>query len=67
MAIWPLSEHRRYHDDVIVRAQIVLFDGFDPLDVIAPFEVLAAGSDAVGGELVVEPVFGRRTAAGDQR
>jgi transcriptional regulator GlxA family with amidase domain len=39
-----------------VHAQIVLFDGFDPLDVTAPFEVLAAGSDAVGGELVVELV-----------
>jgi transcriptional regulator GlxA family with amidase domain len=39
-----------------VHAQFVLFDGFDPLDVIAPFEVLAAGSDAVGGELVVELV-----------
>jgi transcriptional regulator GlxA family with amidase domain len=39
-----------------VHAQIVLFDGFDPLDVIAPFEVLAAGSDAVGGDLVVELV-----------
>ncbi len=39
-------------------AQVVLFDGFDPLDVIAPFEVLAAGSDAVGGELVVERVAG---------
>lgn len=37
-------------------AQIVLFDGFDPLDVIAPFEVLAAGSEVVGGELVVELV-----------
>jgi transcriptional regulator GlxA family with amidase domain len=37
-------------------AQIVLFDGFDPLDVVAPFEVLAAGSDAVGGELVVDLV-----------
>lgn len=37
-------------------AQIVLFDGFDPLDAIAPFEVLAAGSDAAGGELVVEMV-----------
>lgn len=37
-------------------AQIVLFDGFDPLDVIAPFEVLAAGSEAVGGDLVVELV-----------
>jgi transcriptional regulator GlxA family with amidase domain len=39
-----------------VRAQIVLFDGFDPLDVIAPFDVLVAGSNAVGGELVVELV-----------
>jgi transcriptional regulator GlxA family with amidase domain len=36
-----------------VHAQIVLFDGFDPLDAIAPFEVLAAGGDAVGGELEV--------------
>jgi transcriptional regulator GlxA family with amidase domain len=39
-----------------VYAQIVLFDGFDPLDVVAPFEVLAAGSDAVGGDLEVELV-----------
>jgi transcriptional regulator GlxA family with amidase domain len=39
-----------------VHAQIVLFDGFDPPDAIAPFEVLVAGSDAVGGELVVELV-----------
>lgn len=37
-------------------AQIVLFDGFDPLDVVAPFEVLAAGSDTVGGELDVRLV-----------
>jgi transcriptional regulator GlxA family with amidase domain len=37
-----------------VHAQIVLFDGFDPLDAIAPFEVLAAGSQEVGGELEVE-------------
>ncbi|MFY1691473.1 DJ-1/PfpI family protein [Plantactinospora sp. WMMB782] len=36
--------------------QIVLFDGFDPLDVIAPFEVLAAGGDAAGGALAVELV-----------
>ncbi|HYZ67693.1 MAG TPA: DJ-1/PfpI family protein, partial [Mycobacterium sp.] len=39
-----------------MHAQIVLFDGFDPLDVIAPYEVLVAGSEAVGGELVVELV-----------
>jgi transcriptional regulator GlxA family with amidase domain len=41
---------------VAVIAQIVLFDGCDPLDVIAPFEVLVAGSDAVGGDLAVELV-----------
>jgi transcriptional regulator GlxA family with amidase domain len=39
-----------------VSAQIVLFDGFDPLDVVAPFEVLAAGSDTLDGELHVELV-----------
>jgi transcriptional regulator GlxA family with amidase domain len=39
-----------------MHAQLVLFDGFDPLDVVGPFEVLAAGSDAVGGDLVVELV-----------
>lgn len=39
-----------------VIAQIVLFDGFDPLDVIAPFEVLSAGSDALGGSLDVRLV-----------
>jgi transcriptional regulator GlxA family with amidase domain len=39
-----------------VLAQIVLFDGFDPLDVIAPFEVLSAGSDALGGVLDVRLV-----------
>lgn len=38
------------------RAQFVLFDGFDPLDVIAPFEALTAGSDALGGVLSVELV-----------
>lgn len=37
-------------------AQIVLFDGFDPLDVIAPFEVLSAGADALGGGLDVRLV-----------
>jgi len=37
-------------------AQIILFDGFYPLDVIAPFEVLAAGSDAAGGRLDVRLV-----------
>jgi transcriptional regulator GlxA family with amidase domain len=37
-------------------AQIVLYDGFDPLDVIAPFEVLYAGGTASGGALSVQLV-----------
>ncbi|KAB2590109.1 DJ-1/PfpI family protein [Streptomyces arboris] len=39
-----------------MHAQIVLFDGFDPLDVVAPFEVLHAGGTASGGSLTVELV-----------
>lgn len=39
-----------------MHAQIVLFDGFDPLDVIAPLEVLTAGSAFLGGELEVSLV-----------
>jgi transcriptional regulator GlxA family with amidase domain len=52
----PLVLRRPNLDDDHVHAQIVLFDGFDPLDVIAPFEVLAAGGDAVAGDLVVDLV-----------
>lgn len=37
-------------------ARFVLFDGFDPLDVVAPFEVLSAGRDALGGGLTAELV-----------
>ncbi len=37
-------------------AQIILFDGFDPLDVIAPYEVLWAGGVASNGILQVELV-----------
>lgn len=39
-----------------MRAQIVLFDGFDPLDVIAPYEVLSAGGMVTDGVLQVELV-----------
>lgn len=39
-----------------MHAQIVLFDGFDPLDVVAPFEVLSAGGIAAAGALSVELV-----------
>ncbi|MFD4747927.1 DJ-1/PfpI family protein [Streptomyces rubiginosohelvolus] len=39
-----------------MHAQIVLFDGFDPLDVVAPFEVLHAGGTASGGSVTVELV-----------
>jgi transcriptional regulator GlxA family with amidase domain len=37
-----------------VRVQIVLFDGFDLLDAIAPYEVLWAGGEAAKGALTVE-------------
>ncbi len=56
MAIWPLFAVEECPEHGSVHAQIVLFDGFDPLDVIAPFDVLVAGSDATGAELVVELV-----------
>ncbi len=39
-----------------MHAQIVLFDGFDPLDVIAPYDVLWAGGAAAAGALTVELV-----------
>ncbi|GAA4939328.1 DJ-1/PfpI family protein [Streptomonospora halophila] len=39
-----------------MHTQIVLFDGFDPLDVIAPFEVFHAGGSASGGRVSVELV-----------
>jgi transcriptional regulator GlxA family with amidase domain len=54
MAIWPLVGAGTDRDDVAMHAQIVLFDGFALLDVIAPFEVLVAGSYNIGGDLVVE-------------
>lgn len=38
------------------RVQVVLFDGFDPLDVVGPFEVLVAGGAVAGGALAVELV-----------
>lgn len=34
--------------------QIVLFDGFDPMDVLGPYEVLWAGATATQGALKVE-------------
>jgi transcriptional regulator GlxA family with amidase domain len=37
-------------------AQIVLFDGFDPLDVVAPYEVLFGGGRYSDGALSVELV-----------
>ncbi|QHC23531.1 DJ-1/PfpI family protein [Streptomyces sp. GS7] len=39
-----------------MHVQIVLFDGFDPLDVIAPYEVLYAGGTAGDGAVTVELV-----------
>ncbi|SON63664.1 Isonitrile hydratase [Mycobacterium simulans] len=53
MSIRPLVPIGGTGDHDGMHAQIVLYDRFDPLDVIAPFEVLAAGSESVGGELAV--------------
>jgi transcriptional regulator GlxA family with amidase domain len=39
-----------------MHAQIVLFDGFDPLDAVAPYEVLYAGGTTSGGTVSVELV-----------
>jgi transcriptional regulator GlxA family with amidase domain len=39
-----------------MRAQVVLFDGFDPLDVVGPYEVLHAGGLVTGGEMETELV-----------
>lgn len=39
-----------------MHVQIILFDGFDPLDVIAPYEVLYAGGCVSGGAVSVELV-----------
>jgi transcriptional regulator GlxA family with amidase domain len=41
---------------LVIYTQIVLFDDFDPLDVIAPYEVLWAGGAASRGALTVELV-----------
>lgn len=46
-----------------MHAQIVLFDGFDPLDVIAPYEVLYAGGTASGGAVSVEGLQGHRPSS----
>lgn len=69
MSLRPLSRQLPLSDDVHMHAQIVLFDGFDPLDVIAPFEVLVAGSDVLGGELDVQLVSaeGPREVVGGSR
>ena len=37
-----------------MRIQIVLFDGFDPLDVLGPFEVFHLGAGLTGGRVTVE-------------
>ncbi|WP_307718346.1 hypothetical protein [Streptomyces sp. JHA26] len=38
-----------------MHVQTALFDGFDPLDVVAPYEVLYAGGTATEGAVAVEP------------
>ncbi|WP_338057903.1 hypothetical protein [Streptomyces abyssalis] len=44
-----------------MHVQIILFDGFDPLDVIAPYEVLHAAGQAAEGAVTVELVAAEGT------
>lgn len=53
MAIQPLFTGTATGHHSRVHVQIVLYDGFDPFDVIAPFEVLAAAAEMLGGDLAV--------------
>ncbi|GAA2281941.1 hypothetical protein GCM10010145_61900 [Streptomyces ruber] len=59
LSLVPLGEHpgsrltserpdgnRRRRNPTPMHTQVVLFDGFDPLDAIAPYEVLYAGGSA---------------------
>lgn len=57
----PNRPYRRDVTEVLIErgsltAQIVLFTGFDPLDVVAPVEVLSAGGDLAQGALSVRLV-----------
>jgi len=51
-----------------VHFQILLYDNFDPLDAIAPFEVLTAGGEATAGDLTLSYVSAegpRRVVSGN--
>lgn len=48
-----MTDHRERTRQDPLRVQIVLFDGFDPLDVIAPYEVLHVAGVAASGGLTV--------------
>ncbi|WP_024357500.1 DJ-1/PfpI family protein [Leucobacter chironomi] len=39
-----------------IHAQFVLFDGFDPLDVLLPLEAFSAANDFLGGPITIELV-----------
>lgn len=59
MTTWPSGPFSARSAVVSVgamRAQIVLFDGFDALDAIAPFEVFVAGGMFSGGRITAELV-----------
>lgn len=44
--------------------QIVLFDGFDLMDALAPYEVFAAASQYAGGAIQVELVTAEGAMSG---
>ena len=49
MAFLPLARERGPRDDAGMRIEIPLYDGFDELDAIAPYEVLRNAAVAVDG------------------
>lgn len=51
---------RLYSSDTLLCVQIVLFDGFDLLDAIAPYEVFLAAAQISGGGLKVNLVRSKK-------
>lgn len=50
-----------------MHTQVVLFDGFDPLDAVAPYETLYAGGSASDGAVTVERACSSTAGSSDGR
>jgi transcriptional regulator GlxA family with amidase domain len=49
MAFLPLAGRRERRHDLGMQAEVVLYDGFDELDALAPWEVLDGVAKGIGG------------------